>query len=274
MNYQNIDMDYMTLTSKEKGLNEHYHSGYELIFIAEGDSRFVINDSNYDFCKNSLVFLSSVDKHKMSPLKIPYSRYMIIIDSDYLDSIIKEPALLSIFKIRPNDFKYGFKVKDEHSKLTKNFFEKLHNIYLEKKIFWHIEFISVLSSFLVFLYREYTNNFSIEIIGKVEQRVFEILKYIDKNFKYDINLDTISSDFFINKYYLSHSFKDITGFTVKQYILLKRIAYAKNQLYYTDNSITNVALDSGFNSQSNFIRLFKKKESLTPLQFRKYYRRA
>ncbi|TCT15524.1 helix-turn-helix protein [Natranaerovirga pectinivora] len=73
---------------------------------------------------------------------------------------------------------------------------------------------------------------------------------------------------FLDKYYLLHTFKEVTGFTIKQYILLKRIAFAKNQLYYTDKNITAISIDSGFNSQSNFIRLFKKKEGITPLQFR------
>jgi AraC-like DNA-binding protein len=271
MPYQHINMNYVTLSSQTSGLKEHYHNGYELIFITEGESHFMINDSNYTFCKNSLIFINNVEKHKMYPLKTPYSRYMIIIDSNYLDSILKEPALLSIFKIRPEDFKHGFKIKDEHVPLMKNLLEKLHKIYLDKEVFWHIEFLSVLSSFLVLNYREYADHFPIMNIGKLEQRILEIQQYIDKHFKQDITLESISTDFFIDKYYLSHSFKDITGFTVKQYILLKRIAYAKNQLYYTNHDITTIALDSGFNSQSNFIRLFKKKETITPLQFRKHY---
>ncbi|SKC89334.1 AraC family transcriptional regulator [Maledivibacter halophilus] len=272
MNYQNIDMNHVTLSFEESGLDEHYHNGYELIFITEGSSKFVINGSSYNFDKNSLVFINSLEKHKMFPIKTPYSRYMIIIDSDYLDNTIREPALLSIFKIRPKNFKHGFKIKDEHVELVKSLFDQLHCIYLEKKVFWHIKFISVLSIFTILIYREYTDYFPIVNIGKNEQRVLKVQQYIDENFKSNITLDSIASKFFINKYYLSHSFKNITGFTVKQYILLKRIADAKNQLYYTDNNITNIALDCGFNSQSNFIRLFKKKEALTPLQFRKHYR--
>ncbi|MGO1369092.1 MAG: helix-turn-helix domain-containing protein [Senegalia sp. (in: firmicutes)] len=57
-------------------------------------------------------------------------------------------------------------------------------------------------------------------------------------------------------------------------MFLKRITCAKDELYCTDNHITNIPLNSGFNSQSNFIRLFKKKESIIPLKFRKYYRES
>lgn len=274
MDYQNIDMNYTTLSSVKDGLKEHYHNGYELIFITEGSSKFIINDSNYNFQKNHLIFINNLEKHKMIPENIPYSRYMMIIDSDYLDDIIKENSLLSIFKIRPDDFKHGFEIKDEDVPLVKSTLNKLNTIHSKKESLWHIEFISILSAFLVFIYRNYTNQFPIMNIKKTEQKVFEIQQYIDKNFKEDITLNLLSSKFFISKYYLSHSFKNVTGFTVKQYILLKRIAHAKDELYRTDNDITNIALNSGFNSQSNFIRLFKKKESITPLKFRKFYRES
>lgn len=273
MNYQNIDMNFITLTSENSGLNDHYHNGYELIFITEGNSKFVVNDCNYNFDKNSLVFINNVEKHKMFPLKTPYSRYMIIIDTDYLDSTIKEPALLSIFKIRPRDFRHGFKIKDEHVDQIKNLLDQLHHICIEKEVFWPINFISVFSILIILIYKEYTHHFPIISIGKNEQRIIEVQQYIDENFKKNITLESIASNFYIDKYYLAHSFKDIMGFTIKQYILLKKIATAKNQLYYTDNSITSIALDCGFNSQSNFIRLFNKKEGLTPLQFRKHYKR-
>ncbi|MBS4535064.1 helix-turn-helix transcriptional regulator [Clostridium sp. D2Q-14] len=272
MNYQNIDMNFTTLSSNKKGLKDHYHNGYELIFITEGNSKFVINGSNYDFSKNCLVFINNVEKHKMYPINTPYSRYMIIIDSDYLDSVIKEHALLSIFKIRPKNFNHGFNIRNEDAQVIKSLLNNLYNIYINKNILWHVEFISMLSSLLILIYRNYTKKFPIMNVRKPELRIFEIQRYIDKNFKKNITLDSISSDFYINKYYLSHSFKDITGFTIKQYILLNRIAHAKNQLYYTDNDITTIALNSGFNSQSNFIRLFKKKENTTPLQFRKHFK--
>lgn len=270
MNFHHISMNFLTLSS-HGGLKEHYHNGYELIFTTEGSSQFVINGMNYHFSKNSLIFINNVEKHRMFPKETPYSRYMIIIDSDYLDRTIREPALLSIFKIRPENFKHGFEINLHHLKRVKHLLDNLLEIYTLKEPLWHIEFISTLSQLLILIYREYTERFPMTTIGKLEQQIFKIQQYIDKNFKKDLTLDAIAADFFINKYYLAHAFKEITGFTIKQYILLKRIAHAKNQLYYTDLDITTIALDSGFNSQSNFIRLFKKKEAITPLQFRKKY---
>lgn len=272
MDYKNIDMDFKALTSKVGSLNEHFHTGYEMIFITEGESSFTIDENTYTYGKNSLLFLNDLEKHKMDLMKVPYSRYMIIIDSSYLDNIIRDPVLLSIFKNRRDESQNGFCVNKKHVNYINETLDDLNSIFLKKDDFWQIEFTSKLSNFIVYLYREYQDQFPLSHIDKKDERILDVQNFIDENFKKDISLDSLASDFYISKYYLLHSYKSITGFTIKQYILLKRISHAKNQLYYTDNSVTDIAMECGFNSQSNFIRIFSKKEGVTPLQFRKYYR--
>ena len=267
-----IDMNHKTLTSKTGGLKEHYHAGYEMIFITEGKSKFTIEDSTYTYEKNNLLFLNDLEKHKMNPLDTPYSRYMVIVDSNYLDSIVKDNILLSIFKNRTNKYNNGFKIKEQHIEFITNTSEDLMEVFSNESELWQIEFMAKLSVLLVFLYRNYPEQFPINRINKKEERMLNIQSFIDMNFKEDIDLNLLVDTFFISKYYLSHSFKEVTGFTIKQYILLKRISYSKNLLYFTNNSITDIALDCGFNCQSSFIRSFKQKEDRTPLQFRKYYR--
>lgn len=272
LSYQNIKMDFKTLTCKTSSLREHFHSGYEIIFVTQGASKFTINDNVSTCNKNSLLFLNDLEKHKMDLIDTPYSRYMIIIESDYLNNIIKDPVLLSIFKNRWENPGNEFNIKNKHVKFINDTFYNLYQIYSKMDNYWHMEFISILCNLIIFLYREYPGKFPLSHIRKSDQRMLDIQSFLDDNFKKDITLDSLSERFFISKYYLAHSYKKITGFTIKQYILLKRISFAKNQLYYTDDSVTDIAMACGFNSQSNFIRIFSQKEDMTPLQFRKYYR--
>lgn len=273
MDYKNIDMNYKTMTFQSEKLKEHFHIGYEIILVTQGESVFKINDALCHFEKYSIVFINNLEKHEMQTLKLPYSRYMAIIDADFFDNIIKDSVLLSIFKIRPKGFKNGFKLKKEHVDSIEEIFYQLSLIHSKKQEFWQIEFNALLSKLIVLIYRNYKEHFPIQNIDKAEKRIFDIQSYIDENFKKELSLESLSSQFYLNRYYLAHLFKEVTGFTVKQYILLKRIAFAKNELYFTDKSITEIAFDSGFNSQSNFIRIFQKKEGITPLQFRMYYRK-
>lgn len=272
MDNKNLYINYKTLGSSTKGLKEHFHNGYEMIFITQGSSTFTIDNKKHTYNKGDLLFLNNLQRHTMDIVDNPYSRYMLIIDDNYLDSVIQEREILSIFKNKTDDTRNKFSIKPEHLKFVINTLNEMNNTYESKNDFWEIEFISSFSKLLVFLYREYKDHFPVISKDKNFKLILEVQQFIDKNFRKEISLDLLADNFFISKYYLSHKYKEITGFTIKQYILLKQIAYAKNKLFYTEDSITDISLQSGFNSQSNFIRIFSKKESMTPLQFRKYHR--
>lgn len=110
------------------------------------------------------------------------------------------------------------------------------------------------------------------IIGPVENyssQMKSVLEYIDSHFTENINLDDISTAFYINKYYLTREFKKEYGETIFQHIIQRRINYAKELLSSTDKSIEEIARQSGFNDQSNFSRQFKKCEGISALAFRK-----
>lgn len=256
-------------TVENTKLRNHYHNGYELIFIEDGASNFVIEGQSRDFGPNHLIFINNLEQHEMSPVKTPYSRFVFIIDPDLLDSALMEPALSSIFKNRPESFKNGFKLTDDDSLYVKKQIHLCYADYQKQDAFWRLNVISILTNLFIFLYRNYSSYFPFSTTNHKTNSVIQVQSYIDENYLENLSLDMISSIFHLDKFYIAHIFKEVTGYTIKQYILLKRLAYAKNLLYYTNDNITQVAMNSGFNSASNFIRIFKKREGMPPLQFRK-----
>ncbi len=105
--------------------------------------------------------------------------------------------------------------------------------------------------------------------SKFKHKLFSVKDYLDNNFKSQLNLDDIAEKFYISKFYLTREFKKAFGTTVIQYVLNKRIEYAKELLIYSNKSIEEIAEASGFNDQSYFSRQFKKSENMTCLSFRK-----
>ena len=73
----------------------------------------------------------------------------------------------------------------------------------------------------------------------------------------------------MSKYHLSRIFKKYTGFSPYEYLLNERLTQGKTLLQNTRLSVEEIAQRVGFNSASHFIRMFRKYEGLTPLQFRK-----
>ena len=62
------------------------------------------------------------------------------------------------------------------------------------------------------------------------------------------------------------------GITVNEYLINARISYAKELLKYTDMPVGEIAFESGMNNVTHFINLFKSREEMTPLAYRKAWR--
>ena len=69
--------------------------------------------------------------------------------------------------------------------------------------------------------------------------------------------------------YLSRKFRKTTGVTFKEYINYIRIKQAVQALLTTDDSITKIAVDCGFNSSNYFKDIFKKINGVSPMAFRR-----
>ena len=72
---------------------------------------------------------------------------------------------------------------------------------------------------------------------------------------------------------MSHLFKRETGSTIFQYILVKRIAMAREFLSM-GTSVAETCVQSGFGDYANFIRTFKKITGYSPGHFKKMSRDA
>ena len=82
-------------------------------------------------------------------------------------------------------------------------------------------------------------------------------------------LEELSGLFFISKYHLSREYKKKYGITIGSDLTGRRISHAKSLLRFSDSSIEEIALLCGFADAGYFIKVFKKAENMTPLEYRR-----
>lgn len=103
----------------------------------------------------------------------------------------------------------------------------------------------------------------------IYDKMLLVRSYIETNFAEKISLDLLSDLFYISKFHLSREFKKIFGITIGNDIIAKRISHSKSLLRYSNESIEQIAITCGFLESGYFIKVFKKFENSTPLEYRK-----
>lgn len=99
--------------------------------------------------------------------------------------------------------------------------------------------------------------------------ILKVKNYIDQNYySDDINLDFLSSHFYINSCHLSSTFKKITGESLVEYITKRRINEAKSLLKNDDIKLAEVAEKVGYKDYYYFSKLFKKHVGISPLKYK------
>lgn len=103
----------------------------------------------------------------------------------------------------------------------------------------------------------------------IPDKLKQVHEYISENYFRKISLEDLADRFFISKFHLSREYKKIYGTTLGNALTNLRLSHAKSMLRFSDDSIDTIALSCGFQDTGYFIKVFKKAENMTPLQYRK-----
>jgi len=95
-----------------------------------------------------------------------------------------------------------------------------------------------------------------------------VIEYIDQNYMNRLTLENVAKHVFLNKTYISQMFMKHLGISFVSYLESVRIYKAQELLQNTDMSVTKIAEETGYASQSYFTKAFKKRVGMSPLQYR------
>ena len=99
--------------------------------------------------------------------------------------------------------------------------------------------------------------------------IYQTVSYISANFRKSFLLEDMAKDLGVSKYVLSRVFSKTFHRIFNQYLNDARLGYAKQRLENTNDPITTICLDSGYESQRTFNRVFKEKYMVSPSEYRK-----
>ena len=104
---------------------------------------------------------------------------------------------------------------------------------------------------------------------KAKDIVEVMIEYATAHFNQDITVKEMAENIlFMNSAYVSHVFSEKQGISFSSWLKNLRMEKARELLENSQLSVTEVALMSGYNDTSQFIRVFKAENGMTPNKYR------
>ena len=257
--YKNSSFYYCTNENPDLAhFNWHCHAFYELLYVARGEGKFIVEGAEYPLRTGSIFLMPPHAFHHAIPnTDTPYERYVINFES----AAVKESLLrLSILK-GSGKYKNGVyfstgSVTEEMKRTFSEMEETCLNMFAEVK---HRE--SKEETYLMALLTKVILLLSLEepeiATSQDENLIARVIEYLGEHLSEDLSLDEIASRFFVSKYYLCRAFRKYTGASVFGYLSAKRIALAQT-LISNGEPATSVAYRVGFRNYSSFYRTYCK----------------
>jgi len=100
------------------------------------------------------------------------------------------------------------------------------------------------------------------------RQITAVMQYIDAHYSQKLSLSELGEVVHMSPSYLSHIFSKITGFSLWDYIIARRIERAKHLLLSTDRKVLDIAFECGFQNSVHFNKCFRRQTGMTPGEYR------
>lgn len=256
-------------TASNYKLPHHYENTYQIVFLLAGKILYQVGEKEYQVSKGGMIVLNTLEEHTLKVLEYPYERYVIQIRPDFFQHEVKYPEVIAVFIKRPADFSHLLTVTEPVWNYLHDVIREMEKEYLNRKKYWEMYVGADLRRMFITIFRECADVLSMMKIGNGVTVAYNVMNYLNHHFAEDISVNSIAAALFLNRDYISHVFKDETGYSVMAYVISLRINWAKLLLAETDRSITDIAMECGYTDFTYFSKQFKKHTNMSPSKFRK-----
>lgn len=249
------------------GLTSHFHDCHQIIYVVEGTISAFVNEVDYTVSAGSLLILSRFEQHSIRVLSPSYKRYRLLIANESSSVLHDNYLLSSVLTNRGEGFSHVIDT-GAYSLTFEHLLRSMADEYAGQSPMYSDMLDLTLRQLLITLHRLQPeiflaeNNHSSAIIKEIQAR-------FESNFPEPFSLAGLAADYHISQSYLAHLFKKITGYAPMEYLQACRLSAAKRHLATTELPIKEIIARCGFSDESNFSRMFKEKNGVTPSEFRK-----
>ena len=259
---------FFTKTTDNQDDAMHDHTFFEIFYMIEGSIGHIINGKCETLSKGEIYFLKPSDTHCFLRDANNRSRHRDVIIRavlfrqlcDFID-----PNLYNDFM--SGKLRYKFLLSEKELEIFEERLGKMSQFLAterknENLIMAHAKAVCLQLLTLQVDSRENAQTVQSEWFSSLLNRFNDAECLVS-------GLEYVLKPFFYSHEHICRVFKDRTGMTLTDYLNLKRLDHAADQLAYTKKSILEISMECGVSSLSYFNKIFKQRYGITPSRFRK-----
>lgn len=269
-----FEIVYKTEKRLKNELPNHLHDRYELVYIHQGKGAFFIDNKIYEKKSGDLFTIPGNTIH----YSLPSDDDPIISSVLYFAPMLMEMGSLDdsyshllCYDLAKKYKTYKLELSDHLLQLTEITMERIFGEVSEHGVGYREAVRLLTCELLLQLNRSAVLRMQLDTeVSRLGPSWFrDALHEIDQHPDREIKLSTLALHAKVSASHFSRVFKQLTSMNVTDYVNAKRIIRAKEILLHSDENISLIADQCGFDNPTHFHRVFKNFTGITPNSYRK-----
>lgn len=241
----------------------HIHEQFEIFYFISGDAAYLVEGSEYSLEPGSLLIMQQTESHKVKILADkPYERFSLHFSPAFLDSIDPMHRLLTPFinrMIGQNNLYLPFEFQgNQPLELLEAMCVPVSSV-ADRRLEIAIHLYPLLGIIRHAFLQKQQHSMESPPLSPAE----ELVAYINLHLFDDLSLDFLSNHFFLSRSQLGRLFKQATGSSVWDYIIIKRLMAARNKIK-SGTPAYAACQQCGFRDYSSFYRAYVQRFGNSP----------
>ena len=259
-----IELYYVDSASARYQMPLHWHLEYELILIMEGGFELSLDGKSFLLEKGDCAWIGDGVVHGGIPQNCIYECVVFDLGTLLHDTPVCAGAAAR-FLSDENGNTGIFRAGSKQAFLADKIFEAME----KEQIGYEWETVGLMWQLMGSLIGLKQNNVAVSKNRNKILRLKNVLTYIKDNYENQITLGELAGVAGMAPRYFCRAFSARTGKTPIEYLNYYRIEQAGEQLLLTDEKVTEIALNCGFNDMSYFSKTFARLKGCSPSAYRR-----
>ena len=250
----------------------HFHDVFEIYLCLSEGVQYFVEDRVYQVRYGDLFVFNHKDLHQSVISEgVPYDRWVLTFLPGYVEGLSTDQTdLLACFTRRPAGFSWCVHPDPEALAVLLRLLESLKALVAEASPGADVRRRLVLAEILLQVNALYSQGQEVgaEAPNRDLSRIQAVLRYIQDHLGEDLGREALAQRFYISGSHLAALFVKVTGSSLAEYVIGRRIRRAQ-ELLLTALSVSEVGEAVGYSNHAHFSRMFRSRVGITPRDYRK-----